>query len=283
VASPSSSAQQALKALVGRLREMRLDAHLTGQELARLAGWHSSKVSKIEHARQTPSDDDIREWCAHCGVTGQVVDLIASLRAVEGMFIEWRRMERTGFRLANESILPLWQRTRRFRVYSSFVVPGPVQTPDYITAILSAIRVRRDLPDDVEATVRVRVERQRVVNEGDRRFAIVVEESVLRAPIGGAEAMAAQLGHLLTVSALPSVSLGVIPLGADRSVMWPIESFWMFDDEQVSVELVSGLLTVTQPREIAMYAKVFADLAAQAVYGAEARQLIADAVAALDR
>src|SRR5207302_2113066 len=114
------------------------------------------------------------------------------------------------------------------------------------------------------------------------RFAIVIEEGVLRSPIGGAETMAAQLGHLLTASALPSVSMGVIPLGIDRTEMWPIEAFSMFDDEQVIVELVSGRVTVTQPHEVAMYADVFAGLAAQAVYGPPARKLIADAIAALD-
>jgi hypothetical protein len=57
----------------------------------------------------------------------------------------------------------------------------------------------------------------------------------------------------------------------------------MFDSEQVAVELVSGFLTVTQPSEIAMYTDVFAALAQQAVYGAQARALITSAIAALDR
>lgn len=270
-------------ALAGRLREIRLDARLTGQGLARLVGWHSSKISKIEGGKQTPSEDDIRAWCKHCGNTDEIADLIASLRTVDGMFVEWRRMERTGLRLENESVLPLWQRTKRFRIYSPRLVPGPVQTREYIAATLTAVRVRRNLPDDVEAAVQVRVDRQRLVDSGGRRFAIVLEESVLRYPRGGVETMAGQLGRLITASTLPSISLGVIPLGGDRSTAWPVEGFWMFDDEQVSVELVSGELTVTQPREIAMYGKVFADLAAQAVYGAEARQLIANAIAALDR
>jgi hypothetical protein len=78
------------------------------------------------------------------------------------------------------------------------------------------------------------------------------------------------------------MSLGVIPLGTDRSIAWPIESFWMFDDEQVSVELVSGFLRLTRPSEVAMYAQVFSELAAQAVYGAKARSLIAAAIAALE-
>lgn len=54
----------------------------------------------------------------------------------------------------------------------------------------------------------------------------------------------------------------------------------MFDDQEVSVELVSGYLTVKQPREIAMYAQVFGELSQVAVFGSNARALIASAIAA---
>lgn len=95
--------------------------------------------------------------------------------------------------------------------------------------------------------------------------------------------MAGQLGYLLTASSFPSVSLGIIPLDADRSTMWPVEGFWMFDDTTVTAELVSGHLTITQPHEIAMYADAFRRLAELAAYGADARALITRAVEALDR
>jgi transcriptional regulator with XRE-family HTH domain len=281
--SPSSSAQQALDALGMRLREIRVDARRSGRDLGRLAGWHSSKVSKIEHARQTPTADDITAWCAHCSAADQAADLIASLRAAEGMFVEWRRMERTGLRLAQEAVVPLWERTRRFRIYSPRLIPGPVQTRAYIAALLDGLRLRRALPDDVEAAVRVRVDKQHVIYDGGHRFAVLLEESVLRYPMGGPDTMAGQLGHLLTVAALPSVSLGIVPLDADRSAMWPVEAFWMFDDERVTVELVSGHLTVTQPREVALYADAFTRLASLAVYGVAARSLISSAIQTLDR
>jgi hypothetical protein len=198
------------------------------------------------------------------------------------MFVEWNRMERAGLKVAQESVLPLWERTRWFRIYSSWIVPGPLQTPAYIRAILTDIMRRRNTVDDVDAAVRVRVEKQHVIHEGDHRFAIVLEESVLRYAIGGSDTMAGQLGHLLTVGSLPSVSLGVIPLDADRSRMWPVEGFWMFDDDLARVELVSGHLSVSQPSEVAMYAETFAELSSHAVHGAAARSLITTAIAALD-
>jgi transcriptional regulator with XRE-family HTH domain len=279
--SPSSSAWQARQTLVARLGELRQDAGLTGRELARRCGWHESKVSRIEHARTAPSAEDVRAWCEHTGAPDQADDLVAFLRSVEGMFVEWQRMERTGLRRAQESVLPLWQRTRRFRAYSSWLIPGALQTPDYTRTVLQAIAKRRELPDDVEEAVAVRTDRLRLLHEGEHRFTVLIEESVLRSVIGGDEVMAGQLGHLITIAALPSISLGVIPMGLDRDTEWPVEDFWIYDDQQVNVELVSGWLTITQPREIAMYEQVFGRLSELAVAGAQARRLITAAIDAL--
>lgn len=281
-APPSfSSAWQARQALGARLGELRKDAGLTGRALARLCGWHESKVSRIEHARTAPSGEDIQSWCEHCGQPGEADDLITFLRTVEGMFIEWRRMERTGLRRAQEAVLPLWERTRVFRAYSSWLIPGAVQTRAYTAAVLRAIATRRDLPDDVDDAVAVRADRLRLLREGDHRFLVLIEEAVLRTVIGGAEVMAGQLGHLITVGSLPSVSVGIIPMGLDRDAAWPVEDFWIFDDRQVNVELVSGWLTLTQPREIATYGRSFGELSELAVRGAQARALITAAIDAL--
>ncbi|AKN71495.1 XRE family transcriptional regulator [Streptomyces sp. PBH53] len=229
------------------------------------------------NARTPPSTDDIRAWCQACGAEEQAEDLIASLRTAEGMWVTWRRMERAGLKQAQEARLPLYQRTRRFRSYSSWLVPGMIQTRPYTTAALQAIQRRRSLPDDVADAVAARMERQRVLYEGERRFAFLVEESVVRSGVGGSEVMIGQLGHLIAVSSRPNVSLGVVPMRPDRE-RWPVEGFWIYDAAQVNVELVSGYLTITQPSEIALYADTFAELAKLAVYGAKARALLKDAM-----
>jgi transcriptional regulator with XRE-family HTH domain len=278
-ASSSSSVQQARQALGARLGEIRDDAGLTGRALAARCGWSESKVSRIEHAKTSPSPADIRAWCAACGAESQTADLVASLRAVNGMFIEWHRMERAGLKQAQEAVLPLYERTRRFRSYSSWLVPGMIQTRGYTTAVLRAVQQSRVAVDDVEAAVSVRMERQRILH-GDQRFAFLIEESVLRSGIGGTEVMAGQLGHLLTVGSLPNVSLGVIPMRPDRTRL-PVEGFWLYDTAQVNVELISGYLTITQPGEIDLYVQAFSELAELAVHGAAARALITAAVDAL--
>jgi hypothetical protein len=123
--------------------------------------------------------------------------------------------------------------------------------------------------------------RQSILRSNDHRFAILVEEWVLRTVIGDVDIMGAQLGHLIQLALLPSVSLGVIPMGARRGAGWPVESFTLYDEAQVNVELVSAHLTVTQPQEVAMYGQTFTDLAALASYGGNARRLIGAAIQAL--
>ncbi|MEW9520818.1 helix-turn-helix domain-containing protein [Streptomyces tubercidicus] len=278
--SSSSSVQAARKVLADRLREIFRDAGLEGKQLAAACGWHPSKVSRIATAKTSPSADDIVAWCQACGAEEQAQDLIASLRAVEGMWIDWRRMERTGLKRAQEEQLPLFTRTRWFRSYASWLVPGLLQTYGYTEDVLRAVQRRRVAIDDVAHAVAARMDRQRVLYEGQKRFAFLVEESVLHNGLGSAETQTEQLEHLLMVGTLPNVSLGVIPARTGRTRM-PVEGFWIFDRAQVNVELVSGYLTLTQPSEVGAYADTFAMLADLAAYGAKARALIASAMDSL--
>ena len=94
----TSSVREAREALGRRLRELRTDAGLSGRGLAELSGWHGSKVSKIEYGRQAPSEDDIRAWCRHTGSSRELADLVASLRSIDAMYLEWRRTLGTGTR-----------------------------------------------------------------------------------------------------------------------------------------------------------------------------------------
>ncbi|MEU4294904.1 DUF5753 domain-containing protein [Kribbella sp. NPDC026596] len=135
--------------------------------------------------------------------------------------------------------------------------------------------------DDVAAAVAERMDRQRILVEGGHTFAFVLEEAALRYQVGGPEVLAGQLRHLLDIMQLASVSLGVIPATVDRTPRWPVEDFYIFDNAQANVELVSGFLTITQPREIAMYAETFAALAKLAVYGSAARTLMKAALAGI--
>jgi len=279
--SPSSSVQRARQELAERLHDIRLDAGLTARALSAAAGWHEAKTSRIESAKQAPGDSDIQTWCRVCGAESEAPDLIAASRAADSMYVEWRRLHRTGLRRTQEARRPLYERTRLFKVYCSTVVPGFLQTPEYAGALLSAITNFRGTPDDVDDAVRARMRRNRILHSPEHRFAIVVEESVLRYQLGSQEIMAAQLGHLLSILAVPSVSLGVIPFSAAGRQAWTLETFTVFDDSRVHVELLSAQVTVTAPSEITLYVRAFEKLAGLAVRGAQARALIMSAIDAL--
>ncbi|MFJ6621889.1 helix-turn-helix domain-containing protein [Kitasatospora sp. NPDC091335] len=278
--TPSSSVVAARKAVALRLRDLRKDAGLTGKGLSELCRWNPSKTSRLQDGKAAPSEADIRAWCHACDADDQTDELIAASRAADSMYVEWRRMERSGLRQAQESVFGLYQRTRSFRVYASRVVPGMVQTRAYTTAVLDAVQRSRVTVDDVAAAVDARMERQRMLFSGGRTFALIVEEGVLRSAVCDSDTMTGQLGHLITMSKLATVSLGVIPLTTDRNRS-PAEDFYMFDDVQTSVELVSGYLRLTQPNEVSMYARAFNELSAMAVYGVNARALITSAINAL--
>ncbi|MEU9705100.1 helix-turn-helix transcriptional regulator [Streptomyces sp. NPDC047981] len=277
----SSSVEAARKNVAARLREVRLDSGLKGHELAAYAGWNKSKVSRIENAITPPSDADIRAWCAGCGADDLAPDIIAASRSADSMYLEWRRLQRTGLRRLQESRVPLYERTQLHRGYASHVVPGLFQTPAYASALLSTVGRFHRAPKDTAEAVDARMARARVLHEQGHRFVFLIEEAVLRYQLGDAECMAGQLGHLLSVMSLPAVSLGVIPFAARERGMWTVETFDIFDDERVHVELLTAQVTLTAPGEVAMYVRAFGDLREMAVYGSEARACVADALAAL--
>jgi len=264
-----------------RLVELQKDAGIrTNREMARRLRWQESKVSRIVNATTPPSEQEVTAWCAACGAQDETPGLISALRLAAGAYVEWRRMERHGLRAAQESVAPLYERTRLFRFYSSCVLPGVAQTAGYTEAVLRNVQQRRSLPDDIDEAVKVRIERQHILDDPKRSFVLVLEEPVLRSLVGDEAMMAEQLGHLLHLAARPNVRLGVIPWTMRRALP-PSEMFFLHDSAEVAVELIGAYLTITQPKEIALYEQAFDELSALAVFGPAIRKLIGQALEAL--
>lgn len=265
-----------------RLREIRQEAGLTGRTLASYIGWHYTKVSRVENGGQTPSEEGVKAWCTACKAKGQIPDLVASLRAIESMYLEWRRQTRAGMKRLMLSPVPLYERTKLFRIYEHSSIPGLFQTAEYSAAILRYFIDFLDIPNDLEAAIEARMERQRVIYSGDRRFAVVLEERALHACVGSGETMAGQLDRILAIMSLPRVSLGIIPATAPRTTFATV-SFWIYDDSVVGFETPTAKIEVTQPRELQLYGKMFGQLREMAVYGPAARELITCAIDSLER
>ncbi|MFI5757491.1 helix-turn-helix domain-containing protein [Streptomyces sp. NPDC051569] len=275
-----NAVEEARKAVARQLGDIRKDAGINGLELAARCGWHPSKRSRIENARTRPSEDDIRAWCHACDAETQIADLIASSRDVDSMYREWKRIHRGGLRGAQVSVIPLYQRTQHMRVYCSNVIPGLLQTVGYATALLNSIAEFENVINDAKEAAVARVARSEVIY-GSGRFALLVEEDVLYFRFGDAEVMSRQLAYLLSITALPNVSFGIIPRAAVRK-MWTLEGFVIYDNAKVQVETLSADMNITRPGEITVYQRAFRLLSEMAVYGGAARALIKEAMDTLD-
>jgi hypothetical protein len=197
-------------------------------------------------------------------------------------YTPWSQLESTGLKKLNEDIRPEYERAGRIRVYSSCLIAGPLQTAAYTRAVLTRIRRLHRLPvDDVEEAVAARVARTEILHDPGHQYTILLEETVLHG--GGFEAatMIEQLEHIgALMKQVPSGTIGVVPQGAQRRP-WPGESFYLFDDQRVAVELVSRYAELFDEQDIAAYSQAFDSLAQAAVYGNDALTVILDALAAL--
>jgi len=281
VGSPSSSAQQAKKELGIRMREVRRDAGLTARELAKRTVQHYTRVSKIENGTQLPTDKDIRTWCAACKAEDQVPDLIATARAVESAYVEFRRQARAGLkRVVGPHTLERYLRTSTFRIFEHNAIPGLFQTVAYCESMVSFWIEFMKIPNDLRQAVDARMARNEVLTWPGKKFHVVLEEQALRTWFGSAEVQYGQLAHLLEVSTLPPVSVSIVPLMTRRQGV-ASAPFWIFDDTLVALETPSAAIEVTRPEEIKQYSLMFEHLHASAVHGDEARNLIEKALADL--
>lgn len=275
-----SSFQRAREALGARLREVRRDARLTGRQLAAEHDWHPSKISKIEGGKQTPSDRDIEGWVAACGHPELAGELIASLRTLEGQYVEFRRMFWAGQRAAQEAIAEVEGNSESIRNFESVFVPGLLQTPEYARYRLAESLEEVGAVDDIDEAVAARMQRQQVLYRPGKRFRFVITESVLRYRLCPLDALAGQLDRLVALSTLTTIKFGVIPFERQLPVA-PVHGFHVYDDRVVQVEHLTAELKLTQPSEIAAYVTFFDRLAGVACYGAEARAVITRALADL--
>lgn len=268
----TNTVQAARETLGIRLRDLRRDSRLSGRDLAALTGWHFTKISKIEHGRTMPTEADLELWCFHCRAQHELPDLVATARSIEKMYSEIKRLMRTGTARYQREALEDDARSRRFRHFQISLVPGQLQIAEYTAAILRDAAAMVGHPADTEPTVSARQERTRLLFSGDKLFDFVLAENVLTTCVAPASVMQAQLRHLLKILPLPQVHLGILPKYS-RSYM-PMCGFEIVDDRYVEIETFSAIIKVTQPQEIALYAKVYDQYSRLAVYHDRARTLI---------
>jgi len=266
-----SSYQEARAALGARLRQLRKDADLTGEQLAGRFGWQQSKVSRIETGKQTASEADITAWAQAVGAPSAVIDeLRAHLKTVQVEYETWRQQHQAGVLAKQQALLELETEVTTIRAFDPVVIPGLLQTAEYARWRLAEGPEPYESPDDVAAAVKVRMQRQEVLYNPARRFRFIVTEATLRYQLCPAETLRGQLDRLIAVSSLGNVELGVIPFSV-RVPLAPMHGFWIFDDQLVTVETFGGELMLREPAQIELYAKAFDALQRAALVGEQAR------------
>ncbi|WP_280201125.1 helix-turn-helix domain-containing protein [Nocardia cyriacigeorgica] len=267
-----TNAGEARRDLGARLRGLRIAARLRGYQLAEQAGWHPAKVSRIENGAQATSEDDLAVWCRITGAEDEYPDLLATVRNISAAWTEWRRIVGLGYTNHQRQISGIEERTELLRGFDPQVFHGLVQTADYARALMAAGMAFLDTSRDLDQAVAARMERQRVLHQGRHRFYLLVGEQALRTTVGSNDVMAGQLNHLLSLMSLPRLVFGIVPAGS--SFFRRTTDFVIYDRRKVLVETITAESAITQPREIALYEKVFTALADQAVHGDAARELI---------
>jgi transcriptional regulator with XRE-family HTH domain len=274
---------QARQALGVRLRGMRRDAGLTGKDLAARLGWLPSKISKIETGQQTPTADDLRHWTDALGRSGELVELVQQVHALESFYAPWRRQLRPGMQFRQAEAARLEEAARLIRAYEPNYIPGILQTPGYARGRLEQGAALYDAPRNIDEALQVRLDRQRFLERPTKGFRFVVAEAALiQGNAVGTKMMADQIRHLLRTSVRSNVHLGLVP----RGVVWPVHAdhgFWCFDEKLVLVETLSAELRLTQAAEIALYLRAFDALEAVAVHGTAARDIMLAAARDMDR
>jgi transcriptional regulator with XRE-family HTH domain len=271
--SGSPNVHEARAALGERLRKLRRQAGLTGTQLAESLSWPQSKISKLETARQTPSEADIRAWAHATESEPQAEELLTALRTLEAQHAEWQRVLRPGLQPHQRKLSELDAKTRIFRVFESSVIPGLLQTSEYAKARLAQGIILFGAPNDLNEAVRTRMQRQDMLYREDKRFHFVIPEAALRLRLCESKIMLPQLDRLMSLSTLPNVRLGII--SADTQyVVGPWHGFSLRDKERVLIEVYSAELSLVHAQEIALYSRIFEQFAGMAKYGRSARTII---------
>lgn len=185
------------------VRFYRERAGLSRAELARQVCKSAALVEAIELGRRVATPQVTGDLEAALGTAGALVRLRDEIGDGLGYqpyplwFAEWALKEAEADAL---------------RFFEPLVVPGILQTEDYARAI---IRTRFGLSsDEIEEQVAARLKRQETLERDDApRLRVVLDEWVLRRPVGGQQVMAGQVSRLAEMATRPRVAIEVVPAG----------------------------------------------------------------------
>jgi transcriptional regulator with XRE-family HTH domain len=254
--------------LAAALREARKQGGLTGERLAARCGISQSKISKIETGKVLPSATDVERILTALGVGGdRTSELMALARLANTEFQSVRASLQRGLHQKQRELAALEADSQHIRFFLPLMITGLLQTPEYARASLAG------LPGDHPQAIAKRLDRQAALYNPAKRFTFVLTEAAVRWQLCAPRVMAVQMGRLASLSELPNIRLGIIPL--DRYVPdGPLNTFTVYDERIATAETFGGVIMMRDPRDVTYHLELFAFFEQYAVFDDGARALL---------
>ena len=250
------------------LKKCREQAGLTQEQVSRHFEWHSAKVTRIETARVAVTPRDVKDLLMLYGVHDdeyrEALMALARTSKERTWWTDYRDLLRPG------NFIGLEAEASVSRVWEPIVLPGLLQTADYMRALMTAGR-RSDAPESIDRRIDLRMKRQlRLTGNRPLTLHAVVDESVFHRVIGGIGVMREQMRRLLDATQLPNVNLQILPFEAgEHSYLGGSAALLEFPEiahlDVVYLEGLAGDYYEEQPTEVGRYRQEFEWLSERAL------------------
>ncbi|MET8994716.1 helix-turn-helix transcriptional regulator [Amycolatopsis sp. NPDC004169] len=254
--------------LGSQLRRLREEAGITRQQAGYNIRGSESKISRLELGRVGFKERDVTDLLTMYGVddpTERKAFLDMVKQSNEPGW--WRRF---GDTMPNwfTDLVGLEEAAARIQIWEPLYVSGLLQIEPYARAIFS--HGRSEMADErVDQLVALRMRRQKMFSRPDApRVWMVLDESVLHRPIGGMKVLKQQIEYLLEMSALPHVSIQILPFSRSGLSAEHAFSLLRFGEPELPniayVEYMTGAHYIEKREEIEKYSRALDMLAVDA-------------------
>ncbi len=264
-----------------RLLDLRERAGLKREEAARVLRVAPATVRRMEMAEVALKIPYLQLLLKAYGVPEDEAEVFVQLAEEANRPGWWQRFH---------DILPGWfsmyvsleGAAALIRSYEPHFVPGLLQTEDYARGVLESGAVGQTSPEDIERHVALRMQRQELLTRPDApRFWAVLDETVLRRPVGTPEVMRAQIDKLLEAAELSNVTLQIAPFssGPHPGTYGPFVLFRFAVPElpdMVYSEYLTGAVYLDARTEVATHLEVMDRMAAQAATAHRTKEILRD-------